>query len=52
MQSFRPKLFASIFTEVKVSTGSVGLENSKDLVLNILSIRCQLDIQMEGSLDR
>lgn len=48
MHSFRPKLLTSIFTEVRVSIGSVGLENSEDLVLNILKMRCQLDNEMEG----
>lgn len=48
MHSFRPKLLTSIFSEVRVSIGSVGLENSEDLVLNILKMRCQLDNEMEG----
>lgn len=47
MHSFRPKLLTSIFTDVRVSIGSMGLENSEDLVLNILNMRCQLDNQME-----
>lgn len=47
MHSFRPTLLTSIFTDIRVSIGSVGLENSEDLVLNILNMRCQLDNQME-----
>lgn len=48
MHSFRPMLLTAIFTDVRVSIGSVGLENSEDLVLNILNMRRQLDNQMEG----